>query len=134
MASLEGFAKRIRLLARRLEVNADLTVIATAIAINQTVVVATPVDTGRARGNWRAAIGGPDTRVTDNEDKSGGSTISRNNGIISRYRGGSAVFLSNNLAYIVKLNQGSSAQAPAMFVEQAVATAQRAVRSRRIVT
>lgn len=47
--------------------------------------------------------------------------------IASTYRlAQGVIFIVNNVRYGVFLNRGSSAQAPAMFVEQALATAVRA--------
>ncbi len=134
MADLGTFARRIRARGKRIEQNADALVVKTAILINQAVVLATPVDTGRARANWQASIGTPITEPTDDEDISGNSTISGNNGVISRRASGQTVFISNNVDYIGDLNDGSSSQAPANFVELAVQEAIKFVRGAKVVT
>lgn len=127
MATLKQFARRIRQRGRDVETGADAVVRATAIAINQAVVSATPVDTGRARANWIVGLGAPVRQDTEATDPGGGDTISSNNNKIGQRRGDSDVYLSNNLDYINDLNQGTSAQAPAGFVEQAVMAGVRAV-------
>ena len=133
MADFGQFANRIRELGRRVETGSDELVIKTALAVSQTVTLATPVDTGRARGNWQAEVGTPATEEVDREDESGRATIEINAQVIQTYEGtAQAVYLSNNLPYIGRLNEGHSAQAPAGFVEQAVAEGVRAVRGTRV--
>lgn len=133
MPTPEQFAKRIRARGRRVEENTNILVIRTALAISQTVIAATPVDTGRARANWQAAIGVPITQEIDNEDQSGQGTISRNKGIIQSRKVKQTIYLSNNLAYIGALNAGSSSQAPANFVESAVQVGVNFVRRAKVV-
>lgn len=120
MADLKGFAKRMRQLGVEIEEGADRQVINTANAINTTVIIATPVDTGRARANWQAGVNTAKKNKIDDTDQGGSETMDRNRSVIRSRRGGESVFLSNNLDYIGRLNAGSSAQAPAGFVEQAV--------------
>ncbi len=46
-----------------------------AIDLDTRVVLGTPVDTGRARGNWFPSINTPATGVTDATDPSGSAAI-----------------------------------------------------------
>jgi hypothetical protein len=131
--NLKSFAKRMREVARGIEINTTDRQRVAALIVNQTIVLATPVDTGRARGNWVASLGGPVTSILDTEDKSGQETISRNNSTIGRSKPHGDIWLSNNLPYISRLNEGSSSQAPAMFVEQAIQIGLRSSRSQKIV-
>lgn len=133
MVSLAAFAQRIQRRGRQIEINVDKAVAQTAIVIDQTVVSSTPVDTGRARANWQASIDTPITEPTEAEDQSGADTISRNNAVIKRRKSGQTVYISNNVAYIEALNNGSSAQAPANFVQLAVQAGISFLRRRRIV-
>jgi hypothetical protein len=97
----------------------DRVVIQLAGNIVQRVVLATPVDTGRARGGWLAGVGSaPSGQGT--KDASGGSTISRAKSGMSSRTGDQTIYISNNVVYIGRLNAGSSAQAPSNFVAQAV--------------
>jgi hypothetical protein len=83
----------------------------------QRVVVATPVDTGQARGNWRVNVGSVDTSTTETTDRSGQGTISKGIATIQAGGGlGKVVYISNSLRYIERLNNGWSMQAPANFV------------------
>lgn len=84
----------------------------------QRVIIATPVDTGQARGNWRVSVGSPETSVIEATDRSGQGAISKGLATIQSGGGiGKVVYISNNLRYISKLNSGWSMQAPANFVE-----------------
>lgn len=132
--SLRAFSRRIRRIGRNVERRADEVVRETALVVDQAVVLATPVDTGRARGNWQVGI---DTAVTDARDvldPSGAGTIAEGAARVAGRRSGQTIFISNNVPYIGRLNEGSSSQAPAMFVEQAVAAGVDKVRRSRLVT
>lgn len=129
---LEHLARRMREYGEQIEVNANETAIGTALAIDQALVLATPVDTGRARANWQASTSAPITQANDDTDKQGGATISRNAARIRQRLGGQDIFITNNVPYIEQLNQGSSAQAPANFVEQAIQAGLQVLRNARL--
>lgn len=80
------------------------------------IVLKTPVDTGRARGNWFTSIGSPTAKVTVSTDPSGSSTISSGLSAISKATG-NVLWITNNLPYIYRLEfEGWSKQAPAGMV------------------
>jgi hypothetical protein len=101
-----------------------------ALVANQTVIMATPVDTGRARANWQISIDTELTGEVDSTDAQG--ALARNQEVIRGYRNG-AIILQNNVPYIGALNNGSSAQAPAGFVEKALQTAASVVSKAKVV-
>lgn len=77
------------------------------------VVMMTPVDTGRARGNWTVESSGSSS--TPGIDSSGGQTIAAGAGVIDRATAKGippTITLANNLPYIEPLENGSSRQAP----------------------
>lgn len=78
------------------------------------LVLKTPVDTGRARGNWIVSIGAAVSSDSDRLDPAGGETISDGSAVISRVDRDpfTVVYLQNNLPYIEALEDGSSRQAP----------------------
>lgn len=88
----------------------------------QKVVVASPVDSGAFRGNWRTKVDSVDSTVNlDDKDPSGQRTISQGLAVIASGAGvGKAVFIANSLPYALRLNNGWSEQAPANFVELSV--------------
>jgi len=119
MADLKTFVKRMEELGKEIEVGVDRVVAETAKVISSSVIIATPVDTGRARANWQIGLGASVKNAIEDNDKGGQNTISRNNSAISGRRDDRPVYISNNLDYISALNDGSSAQAPANFVQEA---------------
>lgn len=136
---MKTFSKRMRRRAQNVERNVDQMTRQTALAIHATVVMATPVDTGRARSNWHIGLGAPpdagneEPFVPGGEGGSNGAanaqmSIAAAKAAVSDRRPGQAIFISNNLPYIGRLNEGWSAQAPAGFVEKAVANGVETVR------
>lgn len=119
--------------------NADKMWRATALAIDATVVTATPVDTGRARANWRVNTE-PTSDVYDAfaKGKAGSTSSTNTQGALDagseaiRAATGDVIYISNNLPYIEFLNDGSSAQAPAGFIELAVQAGADQIKSMRI--
>jgi hypothetical protein len=91
-----------------------------ALSIDSTVVHGTPVDTGRARANWFAELGAPHKGTTEQVSPSGAEAIAAAAVVIDQYKSGQTIHLTNNLAYITRLNDGWSAQAPAGFVQTAI--------------
>ena len=132
MPDLGNFSNRIRRVGDDVEDGANRVVRQAAIAVNQTVTLATPVDTGRARANWQVGIGAPVLEATEDTDKDGGPTINRNNAKIALRQERQTVYISNNVPYIGRLNAGSSAKAPAGFVEEAVSIGVSAIQGARV--
>lgn len=84
------------------------------------IVMGTPVDTGRARGNWQASIGSAAGGEVIGSDKSGGATISKAQPDIENAPG-TVFYISNNLPYIYRLEfEGWSQQAPAGWVRYSI--------------
>lgn len=142
MPSLNDFSRRITVRGRGIAENTDRLVRKVALAADQAVVMGTPVDTGRARSNWIAQIGSaPSGTIEPYAPGEAGSTTGANSqaaidqaeAVISGYNNGQEIHITNNLPYIQRLNDGYSAQAPANFVEQAVAEAAQVVQFGRIV-
>lgn len=126
---LNSLNARMRALAQNIEHNIPVLVRKAGLAIDTTVVLATPVDKGRARSNWQVSLDAPIAGTIDPYapgDK--GSTAGPNargaleqgKAVIAAYRLGKVINIVNNLAYIGRLNDGWSAQAPAGFVQIAV--------------
>ena len=76
----------------------------------------TPVDTGRARGNWQAAVGAPVDVEIDRLDPSGGETIAAASRALIGLGAFKTIFITNNVPYIQALENGNSKQAPAGMV------------------
>lgn len=109
---LRGFTQK---LIQRLSLN-----------VTANLVEDTPVLTGWASSNWVPNIGSPVTEVSGFRPIAPGATgLDRgpqNAGqtAIAGYRLGPAIYISNNVPYIKKLNAGSSSKAPAAFIQSAI--------------
>ena len=100
---------------------------ALGLRIFRNVILSTPVDEGRARGNWQMSVSRPINSTVSDLDTSGGATLNKGVSVIRsainiKYP---VIWITNNLPYIQRLNEGHSQQAPIMFVETAI---QRALR------
>ena len=96
------------------------------VEVTRQLIDRTPVDTGWAQSNWIGTLDRPfqTTAGTRKEAEAGRlDTRTAFEGIQSfrRNRIGQRIWITNNVPYIVLLNQGSSRQAPPMFVETAIA-------------
>lgn len=110
--SLEAFRKRMKVVAKHFAEGVDVRVRRAAIAADQVAILATPIDTGRARGNWRVGIGGRPTGYSD-EDRDASAAMAQGSSSIATWKSGEgAIYITNNVPYIVRLDEGSSAQAP----------------------
>lgn len=134
MSTPTEFEKRLNKIASKIVINAGGAVRAAAIVADQVVTLATPVDTGRARSNWQAAIDGPASGIVAPLDKSGGAAMSRARAIIETYnaRRNQEIHITNNVHYIKLLEDGHSAQAPSGMVTQAVQAANAVIKRHRL--
>lgn len=144
MADLKQLGRNARRRGKRVESQASIIVKKTALAIDAELVISTPVDTGRARSNWTLTLDNPpppDETYDAYSPGESGSTGAANaqaameqaRTAISDRREGQEVHLSNNLPYIGRLNEGWSAQAPAGFIERAMAAGRAAVAGEKLI-
>lgn len=83
----------------------------------RSVVLRSPIDTGRFRANWNVSFGAPDYTTTPSTDESRGLTEV---GKALRMPVGGVVYLSNGLPYGRRLEHGWSRQAPSGMVRLSV--------------
>jgi len=126
--SLKQFSRRMRIRADQIVDGVERLVQKGALVADESVVLGTPVDTGRARGNWIPSIGSPQRGIRS-PDKNGASTIARARQVIPQYKiNGNGIFITNNISYILLLENGSSQQAPNGMAKQAIQAATVAVK------
>lgn len=120
--SLERKAKSIDEAASKLAVDTALTIVAD-------LAYKTPVDTSQALSNWIVTVGSPSSeKIKPHYPGEGGSTqkasaaetINKAREVLKSKKPGQVIFITNNLPYIRRLNDGYSKQAPAGFVERSV--------------
>jgi hypothetical protein len=88
----------------------------------------TPVDTGHARASWIPAVGAPN--LVEPVGTSSGLAQAGAAQVMSYRRAQGTLYLSNVAPYIRRLNAGHSQQAPAMFVELAIARGIQTIKSK----
>jgi hypothetical protein len=89
------------------------------------VINITPVKTGRARYGWYITVGEPSKEVPD-EGKYKMPDVTTHSKF-TQFTVKDKLYITNNVPYITNLNNGSSKQAPARFVENAAIRVQNAV-------
>ncbi|MGA0608831.1 hypothetical protein [Caldimonas sp. KR1-144] len=112
MATQFTFGRSLQRFAEKAGRNADLVIRKVAVDMNSRIVLRTPVDTGRARGNWQTTIGSPATGQLSVEDPTGASTVAAATRRLAGFRSGPSIFIMNNLPYIERLEYGHSGQSP----------------------
>lgn len=114
-------------------------------AVDREVIYGTPVDKGEARSNWvttrNAPFAGkippyaPGRKLGLGERANAQAAIAQGAVAIERFNVNSdkSIHITNNVGHIGKLNQGSSAQAPAMFVQMGVQAGLVAIKGAKII-
>lgn len=117
------------IIAAAVKANTLKTVKRAAIAADQAVVLATPVDTGRARANWLVTIGAPASQsIGSGFTPNNAANIATSHGreVALKYKlGKGGIFITNNVVYASLLDAGSSRQAPNGMTAAAIKAAQR---------
>lgn len=85
-----------------------------SLEILRKVVFLTPVDTGRARGNWQLTISTPASGQV--KQFKGRDPFAAGTATLEQMKNLNVVWISNNVPYIVALERGWSKQAPAGMV------------------
>lgn len=99
-----------------------------ALDIFSSIIKASPVDTGRFRGNWQTTLSSPAQGELDTTDKNGQATLSKSEAVIAKYNlRAKSVFLTNNLPYADRLANGWSQQAPSGWIDSIISKFQSAV-------
>ncbi len=119
-------------LAKQIEAakdQAELVAKKITIELFSRVIEKSPVDTGRFRANWNCSISSPDLSTSESTDPSGSGAISKvTSTVVSYTLNDQSVFLTNNLPYADRLENGWSKQAPNGMVRLSVMEIQNSVR------
>lgn len=117
---------QIRIIVGGLEQFSERQIIQLSLEVTANLIETTPVDVGWARANWVPTIGQPYEVEVGQPNDSADVSAARRKQIEGKValRGykltKGPIFVSNNVPYIQKLNEGSSQQAPAGFVQMAI--------------
>ena len=100
-----------------------------ALELFSNIIYKSPVLTGRFLANWNCSIGSPDLSTSQAIDPSGSGAISKATSTVVSYTlNGQSVFLTNNLPYADRLENGWSKQAPNGMVRLSMMEIQNSVR------
>lgn len=122
-ADLDAFAKKLGITRKAVYQR-------TALELWNGITQRTPVDTGRARSSWNLAIGQPDSSVPPEMGPPSGKNAKKSKpplqpsaGIppLQQIEGDQVIFITSNLPYVERLENGHSKQAPAGMVRVTVA-------------
>jgi hypothetical protein len=90
--------------AKKAKGKIDTNVRGITLSLFKGIIMSTPVDTGRARGNWQTTVGEPATGTVERLDPSGSATVAE---LVANMGGaGKVTWLTNNLPYIAVLEYG----------------------------
>ena len=117
-STMRGFAKNLTQLTKGLENQLGRFVEEVGERVHGALVLGTPVKTGNARSNWLVGVGSAKSGIvpirSEVETIAAGSAAIR-----GRVKGDTEIIITNDVDYLPLLNDGSSRQAPAGFVEKA---------------
>lgn len=138
MATLKQLAARLNDYADNLDDIVYERIARITLAVVRALVYDTPVDTSQALSNWQVG-GSTGSPIPPHYRGAGGSTqgasaaaaIAAAEDAIAAARGAQRLVIFNSLPYIRALNEGSSRQAPAGFVEAAILRGRLEARARR---
>jgi hypothetical protein len=108
---MSGFGSQLQAFRRSTGIRMDKVVRKVGFDLTSDIVKLTPVDTGMARSNWFLG----NDRLTDTDttaSKNGAPSLTRAAAFASTLHAGGVFFIVNNLPYIMRLEYGSSTQAP----------------------
>ncbi len=127
--NLRDLATRMRQRADELPKEASRLAVRISETIINDLAHVTPVDTSTAISNWQTELDAPAGSIVDAHypgekgstySASARETIDQAKATLKNKKPGQPIYMSNLLRYIKRLNEGSSSQAPAGFVERAV--------------
>lgn len=119
------FGDQIAAFAEKTEDKISVAVRKISLELFSRVILKTPVDTGRLRGNWQVAVGSIPEGTLEVEDKAGTITISAADAATAGVQAGDVVYLANNLPYAQRIEDGHSSRAPQGMVALSIQEFQR---------
>jgi len=81
---------------------------------SEDMILNTPVDSGKARGNWNTRLNSSDTYINESaRDPSGAASMAKNKTVVDRATIKDDIFFTNNVPYIQVLENGDVHHIPA---------------------
>lgn len=110
-----AFADDVRRFSAQSNEAADRIVRAVTLSLFNGIIRDTPVDTGRARGNWQTTVGIP---AKGEIERDGAEAAIAEVEANTPPGAGQMTYLANDLPYIEALEEGTSKQAPSGMVRR----------------
>ena len=120
-----SFSSDLAKFAKKTNSSLDQTGRAIALELFRSVILDTPVDTGRARGNWQTSLWNPKEGEVDRDLSAALQETARETSVFGM---GKLIYLANNLPYIYRLEFGWSQQQPGGMARRNVARIKSIVR------
>ena len=109
---MAGFADQVKAWERKTERKMNLAVRKIALEMFRRIILKSPVDTGRFRGNWQLAIGSVPEGTLELDDKTGTATIAKGAATVMGINAGDTIYFANNLPYARRLEEGGYMAGP----------------------
>lgn len=128
---IANFDARMKKLGARVYQRSNQGVKDLASVVLNSLIDNTPKKTGQAAANWHVGVGSPAPGFQEGftaYDQTRAAGLAK----ISSRQPGQPINISNQTPYISKLNNGSSVQAPAGYVEMAISNAEQFVKTLKV--
>lgn len=90
-----------------------------AVSVAKELISATPVRSGHAQANWVPSVGSAHSSEEGSPTSVSTAAQSRGMAEVENYKQGD-IYITNNVRYIRRLNDGHSSQAPSGFVQSSI--------------
>ena len=113
---MNKFTLDIQAFVAKAKKNPETVMRSVSLKLFSAIIKASPVDTGRFRGNWQTTGVTPATGLIAGVDPTGNKAVNSAATFITNAPGWDTFTLTNNLPYAERLEYGWSKQAPTGFV------------------
>jgi hypothetical protein len=110
------FGAQVRRWSDKTQKKMDKAVRKIALDVFSNVILLSPVDTGRFRGNWQPAVGRAMAGTIEAVDPTGATVTAKVQTTTQGVKAGDVILMVNNLPYAQRLEDGWSKQAPSGMV------------------
>lgn len=124
---MSKFTLDIQAFVAKAKKNPETVMRSVSLKLFSAIIKASPVDTGRFRGNWQTTGVTPATGLIAGVDPTGNKAVNSAATFITNAQGWDTFTLTNNLPYAERLEYGWSKQAPVGMVRVNIARFQQLI-------
>lgn len=122
-----SFNLDVKAFCEKAKKNPEIVMRSVSLKLFSAIIKASPVDTGRFRGNWQTTGVTPATGLIAGVDPTGNKAVNSAATFITNAPGWNTFTLTNNLPYAERLEYGWSKQAPVGMVRVNIARFQQLI-------